>query len=125
MEELIPIAAAAGYTPEIIVCAGDLAAGRPSPLMMWRVMSQMGIWPAHTVVKMDDTLPGIGEGVAAGTWTIGVALSGNMAGLPSEELAALSDAERTALRDPATADMRAAGADIVIDSIADLPGSTR
>jgi phosphonoacetaldehyde hydrolase len=123
MEELIPIAAAAGFTPEIVVCAGDLAAGRPSPLMMWRVMSQMGIWPAYTVVKIDDTLPGIGEGVAAGTWTIGVTLSGNMAGLTVEELAALSDAERTALRTKATAEMHAAGADIVIDSIADLPAA--
>ena len=46
-----------------------------------------------------------------------------MAGLTVEELAALSDAERTALRTQATADMRAAGADIVIDSIADLPAA--
>jgi phosphonoacetaldehyde hydrolase len=123
MEELIPVAAVAGFTPEIVVCAGDLAAGRPSPLMMWHAMAQMGIWPASTVVKIDDTLPGIGEGVAAGTWTVGVALSGNMAGLTVEELAALPEAERTALRAQATADMHAAGADIVIDSIADLPGA--
>ena len=32
---LEPIAAAAGYRPELTVCAGDLPAGRPSPLMMW------------------------------------------------------------------------------------------
>ena len=123
MEELMPIAAARGYAPEITVCAGDLAAGRPSPLMMWHAMAQMGIWPAHTVVKVDDTLPGIGEGVAAGTWTVGVTLSGNMVGLSAEELAALSEAERNKLREQAAADMRAAGADIVIDSVADLPAA--
>ena len=123
MEVLIPIAAERGFSPEIVVCAGDLAAGRPSPLMMWQTMARMGIWPAHTVVKVDDTLPGIGEGVAAGTWTVGVALSGNMVGLTVEELAALPEAERAALRARATAEMLAAGADIVIDSIADLPGA--
>jgi phosphonoacetaldehyde hydrolase len=123
MEEIMPIAAARGYAPEITVCAGDLAAGRPSPLMMWHAMAQMGIWPAHTVVKVDDTLPGIGEGVAAGTWTVGVTLSGNMVGLSAEERAALSEAERNKLREQAAADMRAAGADIVIDSVADLPAA--
>ena len=123
MEELMPIAAARGYVPEIAVCAGDLAAGRPSPLMMWHAMAQMGIWPAHTVVKVDDTLPGIYEGTAAGTWTVGVTLSGNMVGLSAEELAALSEAERSRLREQAEAAMRSVGADIVIDSVADLPGA--
>jgi len=44
-----------------------------------------------------------------------------MVGLSAEELAALSEAERTKLREPAEAAMRAAGADLVIDSVADLP----
>ena len=123
MEALMPIAAEYGFTPEIVVCAGDLPAGRPSPLMMWQAMARMGSWPAHTVVKIDDTLPGIGEGVAAGTWTVGVALSGNMVGLGLDELTALPAAERAALRDRATDEMRAAGADLVVDSIADLPGA--
>ena len=52
---LAPIAAAAGYAPEVIVCAGDLPAGRPTPLMMWYAMATMGVWPAFTVVKVDDT----------------------------------------------------------------------
>ncbi len=123
MEVLMPIAAERGFSPEIVVCAGDLAAGRPSPLMMWHAMASMGLWPAHTVVKVDDTIPGIGEGVAAGTWTVGVSLSGNMVGLTVEELASLPEAERTALRARATAEMLEAGADMVIDSIADLPGA--
>jgi phosphonoacetaldehyde hydrolase len=121
MDVLMPIAAAGGYAPEITVCAGDLPAGRPSPLMMWHAMAAMGIWPAETVVKVDDTPPGIGEGRAAGTWTVGLALSGNIAGLSAEELAALSDAERAAIRARATAELTEAGAHEVIDSLADLP----
>ena len=123
MAELLPLAAAAGYAPEIVVCAGDLPEGRPGPLMMWHAMAQMGVWPAHTVVKVDDTPPGIGEGVNAGTWTIGLALTGNIAGLSAEDLAATPEATRAEIRARASAEMLAAGADLTIDSIADLPGA--
>jgi len=123
MAVLAPLAAAAGYEPEVTVCAGDLAAGRPSPLMMWYAMATLGVWPAETVVKVDDTPPGIGEGVNAGTWTVGLALTGNIAGLSAEELAALPETERAVIRARATAEMQAAGADLVIDSIATLPAA--
>jgi phosphonoacetaldehyde hydrolase len=121
MEVLAPIAANGGYIPEITVCAGDLPAGRPSPLMMWHAMARMGVWPAESVVKVDDTVPGIGEGFAAGTWTIGLSLSGNMCGLSAEELAALDVETVEAIRAKATAEFTEAGADIVIDSLAQLP----
>ncbi len=121
MDVLAPIAARGGYTPELTVCAGDLPAGRPSPLMMWHAMAQMGIWPAESVVKVDDTTPGIGEGMAAGTWTVGLSLSGNMCGLSAEELAALDAAAIQDIRRKATSDLTDAGADLVIDSLAQLP----
>jgi phosphonoacetaldehyde hydrolase len=121
MDVVEPIAAAAGYAPELTVCAGDLPAGRPTPLMMWYAMAKLGVWPAASVVKVDDTAPGIGEGRAAGTWTIGIALTGNAVGLSAGELAALPDAERVRLRQRASAELR--DADMVIDSIADLPAA--
>jgi phosphonoacetaldehyde hydrolase len=119
MDVLEPIAAATGYAPELTVCAGDLPAGRPTPLMMWYAMAKLGVWPAATVVKVDDTAPGIGEGKAAGAWTIGIALAGNVAGLSAEELAALPTGERAQLRERAAAELR--GADMIIDSVAELP----
>lgn len=125
MRRLMPVAAAAGYSPEVVVCAGDLAAGRPSPLMMWHAMAAMGVWPASDVVKVDDTPVGLGEGRASGTWTVGVALTGNIAGLDAAELTALSDADRAALRAEATAQFARAEADLVIDGIGDLPGAIR
>ncbi len=121
MRELAPLAAAAGYAPDLTVCAGDLPAGRPSPLMMWYAMAKLGVWPAATVVKVDDTAPGIGEGTAAGTWTVGVTLTGNEVGLSAQELAALPEADRAAHRARAGAVLTAAGADYIIDSIAELP----
>jgi phosphonoacetaldehyde hydrolase len=123
MERLLPRAAASGYAPELVVCAGDLPAGRPSPLMMWHAMAALGVWPADCVVKVDDTPVGLAEGTAAGTWTVGVALTGNIAGLSAAQLAALAPEARTALRRRATAELAAAGADLVIDSVADLPSS--
>lgn len=121
MERLVPAAAAQGYAPDNLVCAGDLADGRPSPLMMYKCFLDLNVWPASAVVKVDDTTPGIAEGIAAGTWTVGVTLSGNGVGLSREELAATSSAEKDRLRQIAARDLLRSGAHYVIDSIADLP----
>lgn len=120
MDVLQPIAARNGYIPDNVVCAGELAAGRPSPLMMYRCFADLGVWPAHTVVKVDDTGVGLAEGTNAGTWTVGVAISGNASGLSLAEWQALPCAERQRVRENAHAELRQAGADYVIDSVADL-----
>ncbi|MBR0653502.1 phosphonoacetaldehyde hydrolase [Plastoroseomonas arctica] len=123
MQRLAPLAAAQGFSPEVMVCAGDLPEGRPAPLQMWFAMAKMGIWPAETVVKFDDTPPGLGEARNAGAWAVGLALSGNIAGLSAEELAALHEAEITELRAEATRQLIEGGAHLVIDSVADLPAA--
>ena len=92
-----------------------------APLMMWHAMAAMGIWPSASVVKVDDTPPGIGEGRNAGCWTVGLALTGNIAGLSAEELAILPEPAREEIRVRARAEM--ADADLIIDSIADLPAA--
>lgn len=120
MDRLLPVAAAAGYVPDNLVCAGDLPAGRPTPLMMYKCFLDLVVWPAAAVVKVDDTEPGIAEGLAAGCWTVGVTLSGNAVGLSAEELAALDEAERTRLHGEAGARLAAAGAHHLVRSVADL-----
>lgn len=120
MEPLLPLAAAQGYAPDNVVCAGDLAMGRPSPLMMYRTFLDLGVWPASTVVKVDDTEVGIAEGLNAGCWTVGVALTGNVFGLNPTETAALDGATETRLRDAAFGRLTRAGAHFVIASVAEL-----
>ena len=71
MAKVLPLAAAQGYTPDNLVCAGDLSEARPSAMMMYRTFLDLAVWPAHTVVKVDDTGVGIGEGLNAGCWTVG------------------------------------------------------
>lgn len=123
MAELAPLAAAQGFVPEVTVCAGDFAAGRPAPLQMWHAMAALGVWPAASVVKLDDTPPGIEEARAAGTWAVGVALTGNIAGWSEAEIAIMPEHRKAEARARATAELQRAGAHLVIDSIAELPSA--
>ncbi|QEI06369.1 phosphonoacetaldehyde hydrolase [Pigmentiphaga aceris] len=120
MDIVTPLAQAGGYLPDNLVCAGDLVSGRPSPLMMYRCFADLGVWWPATVVKVDDTEVGILEGLHAGTWTVGVSVSGNAMGLQLHEWEALSPAEQQTRREIASAKLRDAGAHYVIDSVADL-----
>lgn len=121
MKPLLPVAAAQGYAPDNLVCSGDLPAGRPTPLGMYKCFVDLGVWPAAACVKVDDTAPGIAEGRAAGCWTVAVSLSSNEVGLSAEELANADPAEIAALNQKAAAKLAATGADYVINTVADLP----
>ncbi|MCR6659967.1 MAG: phosphonoacetaldehyde hydrolase [Asticcacaulis sp.] len=120
MAGILPAAAAQGYSPDLVVCAGETAEGRPSPLMTWKAMVDLGVWPARACVKVDDATVGIEEGREAGVWTIGVAASGNGTGLDLAEFTALSSEDRK-IRVAASAEaLREAGADFVVNSVADI-----
>src|SRR5580693_7360639 len=119
MEPVLARAAAQGYVPDHVVCAGETPTGRPSPLMIYKACAELGIWPLSRVVKVDDAEAGIAEGKAAGAFTVGVA-SGNALGLSLEALQALPAAERARRIERAGRSLLDAGADLVIDSVADL-----
>ena len=120
MAPLLPLAAAQGYAPDNLVCAGDLSEGRPTPMMMYRCFLDLGVWPAWKVVKVDDTEVGIAEGLNAGCWTVGVALTGNVFGLNPAETTALDPVTYSRMRADAYAKLRRSGAHFVVDSVADL-----
>ncbi|MFM1991234.1 MAG: hypothetical protein RJA99_4191 [Pseudomonadota bacterium] len=120
MAPILPRAAAAGWSPDSLVCAGDLPEGRPGPMMMLRSLAELGVRRPTAAVKVDDTVPGIAEGLAAGTWTVGVSASGNGVGLSWDEWSALAPSARRVAADRAAAVLRAAGAHYVIDTVADL-----
>jgi len=90
-------------------------------LQMYQTFIDLRVYPASAVIKVDDTEPGIAEGVAAGCLTVGVAMSGNIVGLTPEDLAVTAPDEIARLREVATSRLKAAGADHVIDTVADLP----
>ena len=120
MSDILPLAAEQGYAPEVVICAGETAEGRPSPLMMWKALVALGAWPARACVKVDDAVVGITEGLEAGAWTIGVSASGNGVGLGQDALADLP-ADQRAARVAASANaLRDAGAHYVVETIAEL-----
>ncbi|MBB5495854.1 phosphonoacetaldehyde hydrolase [Paraburkholderia sp. MM5384-R2] len=120
IDEIVSGAAAQGFAPDSIVCTGDTPEGRPSPYMIYRTLPQLGVWRAKEAIKVDDTEVGIEEGINAGTWAVGVAVSGNAFGMSEAEVKALPADEFAARRNAATARLKAAGAHYVIDSVADL-----
>lgn len=120
MADILPLAAEQGYAPDAVVCAGETAQGRPSPLMMWKALVELGAWPARACVKVDDAVVGIGEGLEVGAWTIGLSASGNGVGLSLEDLDALPAVERAARIETAAWALRTAGAHYVVESVADL-----
>lgn len=120
MAGIVPRAAEQGYAPEVIVCAGETAAGRPAPLMLWKALVEMGVWPASNVVAVDDANVGIEAGRHAGCWTVGVAASGNGMGLSLDDYQALGSDERMERLLGVAEGFAAAGADVVVPSVADL-----
>jgi phosphonoacetaldehyde hydrolase len=110
-----------GYIPDTNSCASDVPAGRPEPWMVISNMQQARIFPPESVVKVDDTKPGIAEGLNAGTWTIGLAKTGNEVGLNLQELDALPPEEVKLKVEKAADGLAKAGAHYVVESIADVP----
>lgn len=123
MAVLAPLCAEQGFTPDNLVCAGDVAENRPAPLGMYRCFLDLGVWPAHHVVKVDDTVPGLMEGRHAGCWTVAVLVSGNEMGLTAEQWAAASPAEQTRWRSQAAERLAVAKPDYEVDTVADLPAA--
>jgi phosphonoacetaldehyde hydrolase len=80
----------------------------------------LGVSTVHACVKVDDTVPGVEEGLNAGMWTIGLAVSGNEVGLTLGEWQARPAAEQQVKRERAHRRLLQAGAHYVVDTIADM-----
>ena len=113
-------AAKQGYVPDATFGAGDVKRGRPYPHMVLRNILELDVSPVQSVVKVDDTLTGIEEGLNAGCWAIGLAISGNEVGVQLEEWTSFPDALKQKHRDRIYPTMYQRGAHYVVDTIADL-----
>ena len=121
MEHVTAVARAQGFEADTVVCADDVLESRPSPLAVYHVLVTLGVYPASSVVKVDDTVPGLMEGKAAGCWTVGISETGNELGLDEEAFAALPARERLELANVAAKRLTDAGADYVVGSVAEIP----
>lgn len=89
--------------------------------MSTRVAEMLDAYPLSGCVKIDDTLPGILEGLNAGMWTVGVTRSGNEVGLDEAVADALDSADMVNRIQNATKRFKSVGAHFVIDSVKDMP----
>ena len=121
MTPLLARASEAGFSPAWTICCDDVAHSRPSPLGMQECMAVLGLTgQSAAVVKVDDTAPGLQEGINASCWTVGVAASGNALGWSWDQWVQASEDERALALVSARRSLLDAGAHEVIDSVADL-----
>ena len=81
------------------VCSEQVGASRPDPAMIIYSMKKYGVSEKRAVLKIDDTMKGIEEGLNAGAYTIGV-----LTGTQSIQ------------------QLDSAGPDTILRSVAELPG---
>lgn len=113
-------AALQGFSADTNVCASDVPQGRPFPYMALKCVIDLQLETVVACVKIDDTVPGIEEGLNAGMWSVGVALSGNELGLSLAGKEALDPAVLARQRAAIYRRMYQAGAHYVVDSVADI-----
>lgn len=122
--ELLEIVTAAAaeqdYVPDCALGSEDAPSGRPAPFLIYTAAMRMNVYPLWTIVKVDDTPVGITAGRNAGCWTVGITRTGNGVGLSEEELAGLSDDDRTTAIRAAEESLTAAGAHALVESVADI-----
>ena len=123
MAIVAPAARERGYAPDFSITPDAThGKGRPvGPTMVFRNLEALGVSSVQAAAKVGDTASDMREGKAAGVFTIGVIEGSSELGLAQEEYEALSPAERDRARDRVEARFRAAGADAVVRTLAELP----
>jgi len=77
-----------GFEPDSSVAGDEVINNlgfRPAPFMIYQNLLNLGVFPIDAVVKVDDTVSGVGEGLNAGCWSVGVFGWSNYTGVDSME----------------------------------------
>lgn len=118
-------AADQGYNPEYTVGGDEVENGmgfRPTPFMIYKNLVNLAIWPIESVVKVDDTTSGVGEGLNAGCWSVAVAGWSNYTNIDTmDDWDKLSKTDKLELIKISRETLSSTGAHYVVDSIRELP----
>lgn len=111
-----------GYIPDASVAGDDVINGaRPKPFMVYRNLDMLDVHPIQSVIKVDDTLSGIGEALEAGCWGVGIARYSNYMDINSlDEAEALSEGDMQRRLEKTRQILRSGGAHYVIDEPSEL-----
>ena len=123
VDVLMESAAAQGFKPDCTVAGDEVEHGaRPAPFMVYKNLDKLNIHPIEAVVKVDDTVGGVGEGLEAGCWTVGVSRYSNYMDIDSlSHENTLSEKEIEQRHTVSKEILKKAGAHYVIDTIAEFP----
>ena len=112
-----------GYNPDSTIAGDDVINGaRPCPHMIYKNMDILNISNPKSLIKVDDTVGGIGEGLSAGCWTVGVSKWSNYVDVDSfEHEKRLSNSELVRKRLLSRDVLLHSGAHYVIDDLNQLP----
>lgn len=99
VDVLLKHAAEQGFSPDCTVAGDEVAHGaRPRPFMLYRNLDLLDVHPVQSVVKVDDTVSGVGEGLEAGCWSVGIARYSNYMNADTLEQARSWSSEEVAER---------------------------
>lgn len=112
-----------GYTPDASVAGDEVVHGaRPKPFMVYRNLDLLDVHPIQSVVKVDDTVSGVGEALEAGCWGVGIARYSNYMNFDTLAEGDNASDDEIARRLAHTREiLRKAGAHYVIDTFDQLP----
>jgi phosphonoacetaldehyde hydrolase len=120
LDLLLESSAQEGYSPDCSLTPGEVGSGRPHPFMMYECAVRLQVYPMAAIAKVGDTPADVQEGLNAGSWSIGVASTGNMIGLSLTEFNELSESERERRLVQARVELQDAGAHYVVDTLAEV-----
>ena len=111
-----------GYVPDASVAGDEVINGaRPKPFMVYRNLDLLDAHPIQSVVKVDDTVSGVGEALEAGCWGVGIARYSNYMNIDTLEQAESLSEEEIQRRLAHTREiLRKTGAHYVIDEFPQL-----
>ena len=111
-----------GYVPDASVAGDEVEHGaRPKPFMVYKNLDMLDVHPIQSVVKVDDTVSGVGEALEAGCWGVGIARYSNYMDIDTIAHAeGLSEAEMQRRLAHTREVLRNSGAHYVIDDFNEL-----
>jgi phosphonoacetaldehyde hydrolase len=125
VDVLLKDASKQGYKPDSSVAGDDVPNNmgfRPAPFMVYQNMCNMGVYPIESVIKVDDTIGGVGEGINAGCWSVGVAGLSNYTDIDTiEQWENMSSEQKAERVERSRKALSTSGAHYIIDAITDLP----
>ena len=112
-----------GYVPDASVAGDEVEHGaRPKPFMVYRNLDLLDVHPIHSVVKVDDTVSGVGEALEAGCWGVGIARYSNYMNFDTVAEGENAPEEEIQRRLALTREtLRKTGAHYVVDTFDQLP----